>query len=503
MFVYPKLVMHWMDNGEFLWDSRLFEKFNPATGAPMAKVAGADEKIVDAAIGVATVAFDGWRITSLEKRVEIIRNAAKVMDVHKEDIAGAVALEAGWSKKRALSDVKAAIQLARFWMSWSRDIGQFEVPHGLSTDTPNRLVYTMRVPRGVCVAITPFNTPFSGVARKIFPAILCGNTVVQKSHELTPYSAIMFAQVLKEAGLPSGVFSVVQGLGKEIGSKLVTDPCIACIAFTGSQSTGEWIAKNARTNLVQLELGGKNPLVVCGDADIDHAVSSAIASAFVDSGQRCAAASRIIIFDSVYDVFRKRFIEKMAALRPRVGDDADFGPVISLEHKQRIERVVTESLERGGTVYEGGNFSRDNYEAPHTWDDNGYYVRPKVIENISPLDSISRNEIFGPVTSFFRVSDYEEALALANDSEYGLTAAIHTKNKEWQRDFTLRCQSGVVRVNGPTHGSEPHMPFVGIKASGNGWADTSDEAIKFYSQTRQISEDTVAEEGKDNVSRQA
>jgi aldehyde dehydrogenase (NAD+) len=321
----------------------------------------------------------------------------------------------------------------------------------------HRQVMSIRQPLGVAGLLISFNTPLPNVAWKVFPAILCGNACVLKPSEHTPASAHHFATVCCKVGLPDGVLNVVQGLGAEAGAALVEHPDVDLVSFTGSAATGRWINETAGRRLAKvcLELGGKNALVVCDDADLDNALRWALASAFSNAGQRCASASRIAVFDSVYEEFRERFV---AAAR-----DYDPGPVIS---EDALERLVAAGAERV--------------------DRPGYWVKPTVLEDVAPDADVSCAELFGPVTILYRVRDFEEALALVNDSPYGLTAAIHTASVHRAMTFAERTQAGVVIVNGGTHGSEPHMGFGGVKQSGTGWREAGVEALDVYSDWKYV-----------------
>ena len=278
-----------------------------------------------------------------------------------------------------------------------------------------------------------------------------------KPSEHAPVSAWLFAQVAAEAGLPPGVLNVVQGLGPEAGAALVEHSDVDLISFTGSAETGRWVNETAGRRLAKvcLELGGKNALVVCDDADLDGAVRWALASAFSNAGQRCASASRIVVFDSVYDEFRDRFVAEA------VGYDA--GPVIS---EAAVERLVAAGAKRV--------------------DRPGFWVAPTVLEDVAPDADVSCAELFGPVTILYRVDGFAEALALVNDSPYGLTAAIHTASVHRSMRFAEEAQAGVVVVNGGTHGSEPHMGFGGVKQSGTGWREAGVEALDVYSEWKYV-----------------
>jgi aldehyde dehydrogenase (NAD+) len=312
--------------------------------------------------------------------------------------------------------------------------------------------------------IVSFNTPLPNYAWKVFPAVLCGNTAVLKPSEHTPASSAFFGDLCSRL-LPSGVLNVVQGLGPEAGPPLVESPAVDLVSFTGSAETGRWISERGGRRLakVVLELGGKNALVVCDDADLEQAVDWSLAAAFSNAGQRCAAASRVVVFDSVYDQFRERFIAGTRSY--------EAGPVISAASLERILDAL-----HGVKVAVGG----ERLDRP------GYWLAPTIAEDVAPDDEFSCTELFGPVAILYRVGSLEEAIALVNDSPYGLTSAIHTASLHRAMRFAEEVEAGVVVVNGGTHGSEPHMGFGGVKQSGTGWREAGVEALDVYTEWKYV-----------------
>ncbi len=335
---------------------------------------------------------------------------------------------------------------------------------------------------GVAGLIIAANTPIANVAWKAFPALLCGNAAIMKASEDTPLSAWAFGVLAAEAGVPAGVYNTVHGLGDEAGAPIVEHPGVDVVSFTGSCEVGRWIAETCGRRLAKvcLELGGKNPLIVCDDADLPNAVTWTIGSAFSNAGQRCAAGSRILVFDEVYDRFRQLLVEATSRLKVGTADTDDYGPVINEQQMQNMLASVERATKAGARVLTGG--TRMTGEAHR----DGYFVPPTILEHVQPNDEISRAELFGPITILYRVRDFDEAIAIANDSPFGLTAAIHTANIHRAMTFIARIQSGVAVVNGGTYGSEPHMPFGGLKQSGNGWREAGTEAIDVYSDLKTI-----------------
>lgn len=480
---YPSKVTHWINNEErFSLGDSFFSKYNPANGERVAEISGGKREDVYKAVQVAEKSFENWSNAPVVIRSKILKKTAKLLLEKQKEIAEIVALESGKPLKHALGEVKAAAACGFFIAS---NYHKFQQEEALESSVPGRFVKMIRQSIGQGALIVPFNNPMASIAWKTFSALLCGNTVVLKSHEDTPYTAVWFAKILKEAGLPAGVFNVIQGTGKDAGIPLVENPSIKFISFTGSVAAASFIVKASANRLakVSVEAGGKNPLVVCDDADTDKAVAAAIAGAFVDAGQRCAATSRIIIFDAVYKEFKKKFLKSVQALKVGVGENDDFGAIINEKKLDQILKAVKEAILRGATLLLGGKRLDDNIHK------NGYFMAPTILENISPDDEISQTELFGPVVILYRVNNFAEALQMANNSQFKLSGAIHTKSLRKAEEFIAGYRAGVVRVNGPTHGSEPHMPFGGLGLSGNGWREPGVLSFDFYSEWKQVSID--------------
>lgn len=413
------------------------------------------------------------------KRGQILSDIVAAMTAQADELAECVALEAGKPIGDAKGEVGAAILQGQYWA------GEGMRLHGksLTSGMPGKYSHTVRQPHGVAALIVPANTPLANIAWKAFPALICGNTVVVKSAEDTPYIAMMFARLAKKAGLPDGVLNVVHGSGDIVGAALVADTRVALISFTGSTAVGRRIAEAGGRRLarVSLELGGKNPFVVCDDADLDHAIHWAALSAFSNAGQRCAAGSRIFVFADVYDAFRDRLVEKAATLKVGVTADSDLGPVINLRQKRNILAAIARIRAAGGRVLCGEDGSDETPEA------GGYFIHPTIIEGIDAEDPSCQQELFGPVVTLHPVADLNAAIHLANASEYGLTAAIHTRSVDRAIFFSQAARAGVVNINIGTYGSEPHMPFGGFGASGNGTREPGAEALDVYSELKNIS----------------
>jgi acyl-CoA reductase-like NAD-dependent aldehyde dehydrogenase len=455
-----------------------FEKKDPHTGKTLCRVARSDERDVRAAVDVAAAAQGGWAATTPVRRGAILYDVVAGMEKEKRQIAGIVAAETGKSPKDALGETEGAIALGRFFA------GEGQRLYGRTTTSgaENRWAMTIRQPIGVAGLIVAANTPIANAAWKVFPALVCGNGAVLKAAEDTPATAWVFGKVAHEAGLPPGVFNVVQGLGEEAGAALVANHDVGVVSFTGSTEVGRIIAQAAGARLARLslELGGKNPLVVADDADLDNALRWVLLSAFSNAGQRCAAAGRVIIFDAVYDRFKSMLVKETQRLRVGPTDDDFFGPVINEEQLTNMLGALKRAREQGAVVLVGGDRLTDAAHAA------GFYLAPTLVENVGPDAEISQKELFGPIACLYRVRDFAQALAAANDSPYGLTASIHTTSFHRAVEFVHKVKAGVALVNAGTYGSEPHMPFGGVKQSGNGSREPGTEALDVYSELKDV-----------------
>lgn len=477
--IYPTFVPHWIADAEVpSLSGASFDKRCPIDDRVVAQVARGGAAEVAHALSSAAGAAEAWAQTPAPRRGAILGRAAQLLREREQEFGEIVQVETGKPWKNAVAEVASSADLAIFMEGeGSRFYGKT-----MPSPIPNRTVQTVRSPIGVCAAIMPFNSPLAGVAWKVFPALLCGNAVVVKSHELTPHTAVAFGRLLKDAGLPVGLYSAVQGSGPDAGAPLVQDNRVGVVSFTGSSATGKLIQKmvSERSVLAKvcLELGGKNPFVVCDDADLELAADLAVASAFIDAGQRCASGSRLIVFDSVYDAFRKALLDRVARVRVGSGPDDECGPVISRASLDRLVAQVAGAVSRGATLLAGG--SAVAALAP------GYYMAPTVLEGAKPSDDVSQHELFGPVTCLYRCRDFDDAVRLANGTTYGLTGAIHTSSHHRAQAFVARYRGGLVSVNGATFGAGPHMPFGGVKNSGNGFREPGTESLDVYTELKTV-----------------
>ncbi len=477
--VMPKTVLNWIDGEECeAITGDTFGKLSPVSGKELGRVARSRVEDVQKAIQVARRAQPAWADSTPVSRGDLLYDIAQAMRKQQEEIASIVSLETGMSFKQALGETGGAIAQGEFMAGEGRRL------YGRTTTSavPNKYAMVVRQPLGVAGLIIAANTPIANVAWKVFPALICGNAAVLKAAEDTPATGWIVGRIAKEVGLPPGVLNIIQGYGEEAGAPLVASPEVDVISFTGSTEVGRQIAEVAARRLakVSLELGGKNPLVVCDDADLENAANWVLLSAFSNAGQRCASGSRIIIFDSIYEKFRNLLVERTEKLKVGPGDDDDFGPVINEVQLNNMLSAIDRAQQKGSVVLTGGHRLTDPAHV------DGFYMAPTILENVDPQDEISTKEIFGPITCLYRVQDFAEALSLANDSPYGLTACIHTRSIHRAIEFTQKIQAGVAMVNAGTYGSEPHMPFGGLKQSGNGTREPGTEALDVYSDLKDI-----------------
>jgi aldehyde dehydrogenase (NAD+) len=442
------------------------EKTGPADETTLCRVARSGAADVADAVSAARTAQPAWAELTPVARGDVVRELALLLRDRREEASALVADETGKPLELARGETDAAVEMGLFVA------GEGRRSYGRTTTAsmPHRTVLTLHQPLGVAALIMSFNTPLPNVAWKAFPAIFCGNAAVVKPSEHTPASASFFAELALEAGVPPGVINVVHGLGGEAGAALVEHPDVDLVSFTGSVPTGRAINEAASRHLTKtcLELGGKNALVVCDDADLDRAVEWIVASAFSNAGQRCASASRVVVFDAIYEELRSRLLDAVGTLEPQ--------PVISRASMERILEALAKARDGGATVLVGGT----------RLERGGWFLAPTVVEGARRDAAISRVELFGPVTILFRVAHLDAAIDIVNDSTYGLTSAIHTASVHRAMRFAERVQAGVVVVNAGTHGSEPHMGFGGVKDSGTGWREAGIEALDVYSDQKVV-----------------
>jgi acyl-CoA reductase-like NAD-dependent aldehyde dehydrogenase len=435
---------------------------------------------IEDAVDVAVRAQPGWAATPAPERGEILLRAALLLDEEKEELATLMTREMGKLLKETRGDVQTAIDVAKYVAGEGRRAEGETVPSAL----PNKFCMTMRQPIGIVGIITPWNFPLAIPAWKTFPALLAGNAVVLKPASDTPLLVLKLADILQRAGLPTGVLNVVTGPGSTLGDALVSNKRVNMISLTGSTEVGRRVAEICGRDLRRcaLELGGKNAVIVLEDADLDLAVASVTLGAFGTTGQRCTATSRVIVQKSVQKVFTDRLVA--AAEKLRVGDgldpDVDMGPLVNTGRVKAVQEYAEIGKQEGAKLVLGGS--------PLTGGDyrEGAYYEPTIFTDVAPSMHIAREEVFGPLLSIVPIDSYEEAIKVANSTEYGLSTAIFTESSRLSFRAMRDIESGLVYINAPTTGAEIHMPFGGMKASGNGHRELGKKAVEEFSETKTI-----------------
>jgi alpha-ketoglutaric semialdehyde dehydrogenase len=453
-------------------------KYNPNSESLDSYLISSGSQDVQKAIDSSIKAFDIWSKISAIERGEYLRVFIDLMRENRHELAEIVSRETGKSLKDAFGEVNAAIQQGQYFASEGMRL------HGRTFTSSNIHKHTqsIRMPLGVSCLIVPANTPIASIAWKLFPALICGNTAIIKASEDAPEIAQKIGLIAIKANLPNGVLNVIQGSGNITGKLLVENEHISLISFTGSTNVGKWIAQKAAERLarVSLELGGKNLFIVCKDANIDNAVKWAILSAFSNAGQRCAAGSKIIVSKEIYSNFLTKLVQRTKLLKIGISEDSDYGPVINEKQYKSILNTIKLTIENGGNLLCGG------IERPSSFK-KGYYIAPTLFDNVPSDSEILTKEIFGPVATVESFVNLQEVLESINNAEYGLTCAIHTENIDKAVWFAQAVRVGVINVNIGTYGSEPHYPFGGFRASGNGTREPGIEALNVYTELKNIS----------------
>ena len=462
--------------GEWVEGPRTTRNVNPSdTRDVVGEYAQADAAQAREAVAAARAAFGAWSLSTPQQRFDILDAAGSEILARKAELGDLLAREEGKTLPEATGEVVRAGNIFKFFAGEALRVGGDVV----ASVRPGVGVEVTREPLGVVGLITPWNFPIAIPAWKLAPALAFGNTVVMKPAELVPGSAWALADILQRAGLPQGVFNLVMGRGSEVGAVLLEDARVDAISFTGSQATGARVAAAcvARGAKFQLEMGGKNPFIVLDDADLAVAVNCAVQSGFFSTGQRCTANSRVIVTEAIHDRFVAAVAEKMAALKV---DDArapgtDIGPVVDERQLAQDREYIDIGQREGARLAAGGQVLAHNSRgAP------GFYLTPALFTDTTPEMRINREEIFGPVVSVLRAKNYDEALALANDTPFGLSSGIATTSLKHATHFKRHAQAGMVMVNLPTAGVDYHVPFGGRKGSSYGPREQGRYAAEFY-----------------------
>jgi alpha-ketoglutaric semialdehyde dehydrogenase len=470
-------------NGE--WQESVSKKqfisVNPAnTEDIVGAFQASNEQDVLAAIEAAQAAFQNWAKTSPSKRAAILNKAASILEENADQYAEELTREEGKHVTDAKNEVIRSAQTLRFYAVEGQTITGETYPN----DDPDMKVSSEREPLGVISVITPWNFPLSIPARKIAPALITGNTVVFKPSSDTPLIALRLVEALHQAGIPKGVINFVTGKASEVGDSLVTHQAIKAITFTGSTAAGEDIHKKSSfTTRTQMELGGKNPLIVMDDADVELAATLTINGGFSLTGQACTGTSRVIVLSKVKEQFVEKLIEKTSTLKIGNGfeEGVKIGPLANEKQLKNVLKYIEYGKEDGAALVFGGEqLIEGKYQ-------QGHYVQPAIFINVKPDHRIAKEEIFGPVVAVIEVDTYEEAIQVANDVEYGLSAAIVTDSLKIANKFTKDIQAGTVKVNRTTTGNLMNAPFGGLKKSSTStFRESGRVGLEFFTQIKTV-----------------
>jgi alpha-ketoglutaric semialdehyde dehydrogenase len=467
----------WMESGS----PKTVTNINPAnTDEVLGTVKQATREEARAAVDAASSAFPGWRATPAPARGKIVAQAARLLEKYKEELAQVLTREEGKIIAESRGELERSINVAEFCAGESRRMTGETIP----SELPSNFAYTVKQPLGVVACVTPWNFPVAIPIWKIAPALVAGNTVVFKPATLTPATAVRIVEFFEEAGIPAGVLNLILGSGSEAGDEIINHPAVKAISFTGSNGVGIRLYEQAsrRGAKVQCEMGGKNPVVIMEDADLDLAVESTAQGAFGSSGQRCTATSRAVVVEDVADEFVERITRRAENMRIGNGLDpaTEMGPSVDESQFKTVLQYIDIGREDGATLVCGGSRATGNGL------DKGFFVRPTIFDQVTPEMRIAREEIFGPVLSVLRVEDFDEAMQVANDCEYGLSSSIFTNDAARIFRFVDEIETGMTHINSPTTGGEAHIPFGGIKGTGIGDREQGSTALDFYTDLKVV-----------------
>ena len=441
--------------GRWIEGRKLFDDLDPATARVMARFPAGTEDDVDRALYHAHQALEAWSTTPPPVRARVLFNASNILHKEKERLGRLVATEMGKVMPEALGDVQEGIDVFEYFAGEGRRL----FGNTTTSELREKFCMTIRRPVGVVGLITPWNFPIAIPCWKIAPALICGNAIVFKPSSDTPLCAYELVRILERAGVPPGVLNFVTGPASTVGEAMVRHPEIDAISFTGSRDTGEWITKNAGLKKVGLELGGKNPIIVMEDADLDLAVEGIVWGAFGTTGQRCTAASRVIAETGIKDKLVAELVKRAQSMRLGRGTDrkSDMGPLINKAAVDKVERYVGIGVDEGAKLLCGGKRGRGA----------GFFFQPTIFDSVSKEMRIAREEIFGPVLSILECDCLDEAIDIANSVDYGLSSSIYTKNISNAFRAMEQVEAGLTYINSSTIGAEIHLPFGGVKGTGH------------------------------------
>jgi len=445
------------------------------------------------AVAAARAAWPAWRSTPAPRRGAILFKAMAIMDAEKEQLARLLTREEGKTVKESLGEIQRTINILEYIAAEGRRIGGQTVP----SELPSNFCYTVRQPLGVVVCVTPWNFPVAIPVWKMAPALVSGNTVVFKPATLTPETASAVVSIFERAGVPRGALNMVLGSGGTVGNALVDHDDVRAISFTGSNDVGAEIYSRGahRMARVQCEMGGKNPVVVLSDADLELAVESSAQGAFGSTGQRCTATSRVVVEEGIADAFVERLVARAKRVRVGSGLDAatEMGPAVDRSQLETDLKYIAIGQEEGARLCGGGRKLEEGALA------HGHFVEPAVFDHVSPTMRIAQEEIFGPVVSVIRVKGFEEALAAANQVRYGLSASIFTRDASSVFRFVDDIEAGIVHINSGTPGGEAQLPFGGTKATGVGPREQGPTALEFFTEVKTVYVDYTGQARKSSM----
>ncbi len=453
---------------------KTFESLNPATGRPIGVFEAGTKEDVKKAIEAAGVACDLWRKTPPPKRGEILLKASQLLRKNKERLARIVTMEMGKVLPEARGDVQEAIDVAEYMAAEGRRL----YGHTTTSELRSKFAMTMRIPLGIVGLITPWNFPVAIPAWKIAPALICGNTIVFKPSSDTPLCAIEFVRIFEQAGVPKGVLNLVTGSADAVGKEITTNRKIRGISFTGSRETGEWITRNAGIKKIGLELGGKNGIIVMPDADMDLALDGIVWGGYGTAGQRCTACSRVIAHEKIAGKLKRKLALKVKNLKTGDGmqKSTDVGPLINRNAVGKTHKYVQIGMEEGARLLAGGQIIKRE----------GFFYEPTLFSDVTPDMRIAQEEIFGPVVGIIVAKNIDNAIDIMNSVKYGLSSSIYTANINWAFAAIQNIEAGITYVNASTIGAEVHLPFGGIKDTGNGTREAGIEGINEFSETKVV-----------------
>lgn len=458
---------------------RYFENRNPADQNDLiGQFPASDAADVNAAVESARRGFETWKRTPAPARGDVLRRVGDLMASRKEEIANLMTREMGKPLAETRGDVQEGIDTAYYAATEGRRLFGHTVPSELA----NKWAMSMRRPIGVCGLITPFNFPMAIPTWKAFPALLCGNAVILKPAEDVPHTATVLVEILLDAGLPPEVIQLVHGMGEVVGKAIVEHPQVPVISFTGSTETGRFVGETCGRmhKRLSLEMGGKNAQIVLNDANLDLALDGVLWGAFGTTGQRCTATSRLVLQNEIHDQFVERLAARASSLRLGDGRVAgtDVGPLVNEAAREKVERYVAIGREQGATLVCGGSRATGGNL------DRGFFFQPTIFTGVTAGSRLEQEEIFGPVLSVIRVGSVEEAFTVNNDVRYGLSSSVYTANVNVAFRALQDLDNGITYVNAPTIGAEAHLPFGGVKETGNGHREGGWEVYEFYSETK-------------------